>query len=107
RVGWAAASVGALLQIKPLFTVYNGEVKPASRVRTFKRAVEELIRLVREEAPLERVGIIYVTDRDVAEQLREEGSDIAPPDTLIVSVTPTIGSHVGTGGVGIVTVSKS
>jgi DegV family protein with EDD domain len=107
RVGWAAAGLGALLQIKPMLEVYDGDVKSGSRVRTFGRAVEELIRLTHEQSPLERLAVLYISDRNDAEKLRERLSDIAPPDTLIVSVTPTIGSHVGTGGVGVVTVSKS
>ena len=107
RVGWAAAGIGALLQIKPLLEVYDGDVKSGNRVRTFGRAVEELIRLTHEQSPLERLAILYISDRSDAEKLRDRLSDIAPADTLIVSVTPTIGVHVGTGGVGVVTVSKS
>ncbi len=107
RVSWAAASIGALLQIKPLFSVSEGEVKSISRVRTFGRAVDELIRLAHQAAPLDRMAIIYVADRAGAEKLRDCLADIAPPETFIVSVTPTIGSHVGTGGLGVVTVSSS
>ncbi len=107
RVGWAAASIGALLQIKPLFCVRDGEVKPISRIRTFGRAVDELIRLAHLSAPLDRMAIIYIADRSGAEDLRDRLADIAPPDTFIASVTPTIGSHVGTGGLGVVTVSSA
>ncbi len=107
RVGWAAAGIGALLQIKPILEVYDGEVKSGSKVRTFGRALDELIRLVHEQAPLERMSMLYINDLEVAQQLRERLSDVAPPNTLIASVTPTIGVHVGTGGVGVVTVSKS
>lgn len=107
RVGWAAASIGALLQIKPLIEVYDGDVKSVSRVRTFGRAVDELIRIAHYHAPLERLAVLYISDRGDAERLRDRLADIAPPDTLIFSVTPTIGVHVGTGGVGVVTVTGS
>ncbi len=107
RIGWASASIGALLQIKPLFCVTEGEVKPISRIRTFGRAVEELIRLAHADAPLDRMAVIYIADRSGAEKLRERLADIAPPDTFIASVTPTIGSHVGTGGLGVITVSSA
>jgi DegV family protein with EDD domain len=106
RVGWAAASIGALLQIKPMLEVFDGDVKSGSRVRTFGRAVEELIKIAHERAPLERFAVLYISDHAEAEKLRERLADIAPPDTLVVSVTPTIGVHVGTGGLGLVTVSK-
>ncbi len=106
RVGWAAAGIGALLQIKPIIEVYDGEVKSVNRVRTFGRAVEDLIRLAHEESPLERLAILYIADHAAADQLRDRLSDIAPPNVLAVSITPTIGSHVGTGGLGIVTVGQ-
>lgn len=105
RVGWAAAGIGALLQIKPVIGVYDGDVKSVSRVRTFGRAVDELVRLAHEHAPLERLAVLYISDQGDAEKLRERLADVAPANTLIYSVTPTIGVHVGTGGVGIVTVS--
>lgn len=105
RVGWAAAGLGALLQIKPIIEVYDGDVKSVNRVRTFGRAVEELVRLANAKTPLERLAVLYISDHADAERLRERLADIAPPNTLVVSVTPTIGSHVGTGGVGVVTVT--
>ena len=107
RISWASASIGALLQIKPLFCVVEGEVKPISRIRTFGRAVDELIRLAHADAPLDRLAILYIADRGGAEKLHDRLADIAPPDTFIASVTPTIGSHVGTGGLGVVTVSSA
>lgn len=107
RVGWAAAGIGALLQIKPLIEVYDGDVTSVSRVRTFGRAIEELIRIAHQHAPLERLAVLYISDKDEAVALRERLADIAPADTIIVSVTPTIGVHVGTGGLGVVTVTGS
>ncbi len=104
RVGWAAASLGALLQIKPMLSVWDGDVKSLGRVRTFGRAVDELIRLTHEQAPLERLAVLYISDAADAEALRDRLADVAPPDTFVVSVTPTIGTHVGTGGLGVATV---
>jgi fatty acid kinase fatty acid binding subunit len=107
RVGWAAAGIGALLQIKPVLDVYDGEVRSGNRVRTFSRAVDELVRLAHAQTPLERFAILYAGDHDRAVRLRERLADIAPPDTLIVSITPTIGTHVGNGGLGVATVCRS
>lgn len=106
RVSWAVAGIGELLQIKPILHVFDGEVLSGKRVRTFGRALDELVELVHQQAPLERMALLYISDYEDAVKLRDRLSDIAPPNTLIVSVTPTIGVHVGTGGVGVVTVSK-
>ncbi|MCA9906853.1 MAG: DegV family EDD domain-containing protein, partial [Anaerolineae bacterium] len=107
RVGWASASIGALLQIKPILDVQDGEVKPYARVRTFKRAFEALVELAHQQAPLDRLGILHTDNEKGAQDLREALKDIAPEHTLILNITPTIGTHIGPGGLGIATVSQS
>ncbi|MBE0690436.1 MAG: DegV family protein, partial [Anaerolineae bacterium] len=92
RVGWAGASIGALLQIKPILDVREGEVKSYARVRTFKRAFDELVNLAREQAPLDRLAIIHTANEKGARELKEALKDIAPENTFIMNVTPTIGT---------------
>ena len=106
RVGWAAASIGALLQIKPLLHVYEGDVKAVSRVRTFSRAFDELVRLGSEQTPLDRLAILHAANPEGAQDLLERMKDVAPADVIIVSITPTIGTHIGPGGLGLATVSQ-
>lgn len=107
RVGWAAAGIGALLQIKPVIEVKDGEVPSIARVRTFSRAVDELVRLAHETAPMDRLAILYVSDLDSAHALHERLRDIAPPDTFFVRVCPAIGTHIGLSGLGIAPVQQS
>ena len=107
RVGWASASIGALLQIKPILDVREGEVKSHARVRTFKRAFDELISLAHEQAPLDRLAVMHADNEKGALELKQALSDIAPENTLIVNITPTIGTHIGPGGLGIATVSQA
>ncbi len=107
RVGWASASLGSLLQIKPILDVREGEVKSHSRVRTFKRAFEELVKLAHEQAPLDRLAVMHADNAKGAQELKDALKDIAPSDTLIVNITPTIGTHIGPGGLGFASVSKS
>lgn len=107
RVSWASAGIGALLQIKPILDVREGEVKSHSRVRTFKRAFEELVTLAHEQAPLDRLAIMHADNAQGAQELKEALKDIAPADTITVNITPTIGTHIGPGGLGFASVSKS
>lgn len=107
RVSWASASLGSLLQIKPILDVREGEVKSHSRVRTFKRAFDELITLAREQAPLDRLAVMHADNAKGAQDLKDALKDIAPADTLTVNITPTIGTHIGPGGLGFASVSKS
>lgn len=104
RVGWAAAGIGQLLQIKPLIAVVDGEVESVARVRTFSRALDELIRVAHAETPLERLAVLYASDHAAALDLKERLKDIAPPGTLVASITPTVGTHIGPGGLGVATV---
>lgn len=107
RVSWAAANIGALLQIKPVLHIYDGEVQPASRVRTFARVVDELVKFAHSHAPLDRLAVLHALNPEGAVNLQNRLADIAPPDTIVLSITPTIGTHIGPGGLGVATVSKS
>lgn len=108
RVGWAAAGIGSLLQIKPIISVEHGEVHSLARVRTFSRAVDELISYAHKHAPLDRLAILYNADRAGAEHMRERLKDIAPPDhTRLTMICPAIGTHIGPFGLGVVPVSST
>lgn len=109
RVGWAQAGIGTLLQVKPILLVEDGEVKSFARVRTFSRAIDEVVRVTGEYRPLDRLAIIYTTDADAAYALRDRLKDILPAGerTIVTRITPAIGVHVGPGGLGVVPLSAS
>ncbi|MFN8377308.1 MAG: DegV family protein [Anaerolineae bacterium] len=109
RVGWAQAGIGNLLQVKPILLVEDGEVKSYARVRTFSRAIDEVVRVASEYKPLDRMAIIYTSDADAANTLRDRMKDILPTgdQTVVTRITPAIGVHVGPGGLGIVPLSAS
>jgi DegV family protein with EDD domain len=106
RVGWAAASIGELLQIKPILKVVDGEVISIARVRTFGRAIQKLESLTREMAPLDRAAIAHANNLDAAHDLRDRLADILPEDTPIMLVNPALGTHTGPGVIGIAPLSK-
>jgi DegV family protein with EDD domain len=109
RVGWAQAGIGTLLQIKPIVLVEDGEVKSYVRVRTFSRAVDEVVRVAHEYKPLDRLAIIYGSDLDAAHALRDRLTDILPDGnrTLVTRITPSIGVHIGPSGLGIAPLNAS
>lgn len=106
RVGWATANIGALLQIKPVVRVEDGEIDPVSRVRTFKRVIDKLADLVRAQAPLEKVAILHVNNMDAHDQLTDRLSDILPEDTITGLIGPTLGTHIGPGAIGAAVLRK-
>jgi DegV family protein with EDD domain len=107
RVGWAAASVGQLLQIKPIISATEGSVESIARVRTFARAVDKLVELVQEQGPLDRLALLHANNRDGALEMKNRLGSITPPDTYIINVTPAIGTHIGPMALGVATLRKA
>lgn len=107
RVNALIAGVGTFLKIKPIVTVWDGDISSHARVRTWSRAEEKLRELTHEQAPLDRLAILHIANRDGAEQYLDSIQDIAPEKTIIMEVTPTLGTHIGPGSVGVVTLSTN
>ncbi|GAB4528302.1 MAG: DegV family protein [Anaerolineae bacterium] len=108
RVGWAAAGVGNLLQIKPVIHIENGEIVPVARVRTLSRALDKLEELALAQAPVDKLAIAHINNPEGLEMLRERLAGIAPEgtETIISTIAPAVGVHTGPGTVGFATVSK-
>jgi DegV family protein with EDD domain len=106
RVGMLAAGIGTLLRIKPILAMYDGKAS-SLKVRTRRRAIETMVQLVTNLAPLERLGLIHTEDPHPAEELKERIRNLWPAgtDVFSVSVTPVVGAHVGMGGLGLIAVS--
>lgn len=108
RVGWAAATMGELLQIKPIIHLYDGEVGYAMRVRTSHRAFQALVDLAHQAAPLDRLAIMHTANPDGAQRLSDALHTIHPAaNPVIVEATPIIGVHVGPNGLGLAVVQKA
>lgn len=107
RVGWATANIGQLLQIKPLVEVDDGEVEAVARIRTFRRMLDKLEALIREQAPIDKLAVLHVNNLAAKDELLHRLSDITPPDTMTGLIGPTLGTHIGPGSIGAAVLSKS
>lgn len=109
RVTAVAASIGSLLQIKPIVQVIEkGEVVAAHRVRTFKKVRTKLRELLEEERSLlDRVAIIHTANEESAKQFIADNKDLLPEETIIAEVGPTLGTHIGPNALGFVSVNKA
>lgn len=107
RVGLAAASVGTLLQVKPIVRV-DGDANVIARVRTFKKALDKLSEIVHDHAPIDKLAMAHINNPEGLKALKERVADIAPPETdmMISTIAPAIGVHTGPGTVGIGVVKK-
>ncbi len=107
RLNRLQASLGALLQIKPVFTVYCGQLT-LERVRTLSVALSRLVSLVEALGPLETLAVAHAHAADRADRLAELAGHLFPDGRppLCVEVTPVLGVHFGPGAVGLVAVKK-
>ncbi|PJF42853.1 MAG: hypothetical protein CUN55_09530 [Phototrophicales bacterium] len=101
RVSALAATVGGLLQIKPLFQVVNGRVEIIGRVRTMSRMYSELEKYAQDVAPFDQIAYIHTHAPERAEKLRDNLASLNPHGkTHIVEATTAIGAQIGPGAFG-------
>lgn len=103
RVGRIPGAVGTMLNIKPILMVKSsGEAFISERVRTRKKALERIVKLVQEQGPLERLAVMHGADEEGAQELLGmlRGLDVAQP-VVVGHIGAVLGTHVGPGAVGV------
>jgi DegV family protein with EDD domain len=101
RIGRARAFLGAVLRVKPLLSIRDGEVHPEERVRTKALAVERLFQIATSYR-VQEVAIGYSTNAQEAEQLRRRLIAALPGVTTHVQrLGPVLGVHGGPGVLGV------
>jgi DegV family protein with EDD domain len=101
RINQLVARLGTLLRVKPILHVYQGEVTLQERVRSWGRAEQRLVEIVRSMAPLQRVILAHIQRPEAADKLGQALSDVLPPRTFTSEAGVTISIHVGLGALGI------
>lgn len=109
RIGGAAALFGTILQIKPILTVENGVTTVFEKVRTKKKAIDEIIKKILGDIEANGLGELIVHHINC----EEEGLEIAKALSEKLNTTvktqpigPIIGLHVGPGSIGIAYYTK-
>ncbi len=102
RVNRLVAGLGALLQIKPVLEVDQGDIRLLDRVRTRKRLLERAQALAGALGPLERLVLLHTGAPELAQGLREQLRPLLPAGQAvpIMTITPAIAAHVGPGAIG-------
>ncbi len=99
RIGAAQALVGSALKIKPILT-FGTEITPVGRVRTRKRAMQQMITYQHE---LQSRGatdwfVQHAQSLGDAETLVAQGTEIFGKEPLFCTqVGPVLGAHLGSG----------
>ena len=102
RIGKAQSFLGSMLNVKPILTLQDGEAHPLERVRNSSRAVRRLVELTRLEAPLRKLAVIYSTEHQQAQGLREDLSGLLAIDDITVArFGATLGTYLGPRALGV------
>ena len=66
------------------------------------RGLARLVDMAQQLAPLEELAVVYSTERQEAEALRDRLTPLAPPNGIVVArFGPALGTHIGPGGLGV------
>ncbi|MDP6667880.1 MAG: DegV family protein, partial [Dehalococcoidia bacterium] len=102
RIGKAQGFVGSLLRVRPILMMRDGEAHPVERARNRKKGITRLKAMVAEHAPLEKIAILYTTDRDVAQEIADEVAELDPGGAPeLAQLGPVVGNYLGPGTLGL------
>lgn len=107
RIGGAAATLGALLSIKPVIEVRDGVVEQESRQRTRAKSLQYLADKARAAGPLDRLAIMSADAPDFSVFLDLMAGVSSRHERLIGDIGPVIGSHAGPGAIGVAWVREA
>ena len=106
RLGRLAAALGALLDVKPIISVEEGDVLPVGRVRSRRKAVDRLVSLVEELGSLTQLAVLHSRACQAAEALADRLAVFFPRDRMVIAEVGTvIGTHIGPNGLGVACVT--
>jgi len=98
RLAKVTLSLGAMLRVKPMLTIREGDVIPAGLVRTRTKAIERLYEFAEKHLPIEDLAIVYSTTPEEAQALAEQIKPLIPGrQPLIARLGPALGVHGGPG----------
>jgi DegV family protein with EDD domain len=102
RIGKAQGFVGSLLRIRPILTLTEGVAHPAGRARNRSKGITKLVDMVSEAAPLDKLAILYTTDKADAEAIAKEVASFGPDGAPVVAqLGPVVGNYLGPGTLGL------
>jgi len=101
RMSSVVAGLGNILRIKPILKMHEGD-PTGERVRTYERAIQRIIQLVRELGTLEQLDLVHTNAPSRADELYQRSIELFPAGKkpLSVDVTPALGANIGPGVVG-------
>jgi DegV family protein with EDD domain len=102
RIGRGRAFLGAVLRVKPLLSLRDGEVHPEERVRTKVHAMDRLFQIATSFHNIREVAIGYSTNPQDAHDFERRLAEVMPHVNIwVMRVGPVLGTHTGPGALGL------
>lgn len=107
RVSHVKATLGSLLQIKPILQMHQSKIEMGA-ARTLKGSMDHLLKILKSHGPFEKIGLVHTNAIERTEELLKMAAPLLPEsiDHYTVDVTPVLGSHLGPGMFGFVVVQQ-
>ena len=111
RVGYVAAGMANLLNIKPILEMRAGKLELLEKIRTRKKAWGRLVELTAESAegkPLEQLAILHVNNLEAAHDFLKilQKQIECPEEVVFAEMTPGLSVHTGAGMVWVCFITK-
>ncbi len=103
RLGKAISAIESVLNVKPLLTLRNGQIRPAGLVRTRNKGIDRLRKFITSALHIEDLAIVYSTTSDDAQALADYIVSLFPNIVpRVVRLGPALGVHAGPGALVVV-----
>lgn len=111
RINKIQATVGTMLDLKPMLQVNNGYLEVIKKVRGKKKSINTLLDLVEERIngfKDQVIGIGHADDEEAAEAVVKAIKERFGEDTkcVVTKIGCVLGTHLGIGGVGVIFFNK-
>ncbi len=104
RISRAEGLIGSILNIKPILSFTNGEVKTEATPRTWKKALRKLteyIEKINKERGIEKMGVIYGTNKAEAVNFANSIKEIINKEVRMQQLGAVVGTYAGPRWIGI------
>ena len=102
RIGKAQGLLGAMLSVKPILNVKDGEMSPVTRLRSKAAGMDYLCNFVASFSHIEELAVEHATTPDVADELVERFGSYFPKERIYRStISPVVGTHAGPGAIAV------
>ncbi len=102
RIGKAQGLLGAMLSIKPILTVKDGEMSPLTRLRSQAAGMDYVYNFVAGFSNIEELAVEHATTPDDADRLVERLSSLFSGERIYRStISPVVGTYAGPGAMAV------